>query len=131
MSALWERVLNNPALAFALLGAAVNLGAAYGLVVTPVQLAGIDAVIAAFVGALTRANVTPLRNLPPAVTLGGGVGAPCTVPEGMVLVPARRIGTTEQFVIPTSIDPTVIVPPSGLLGGPATPTDPPSAPAVP
>lgn len=61
MSAVWQRILNNPALVFALLGALVNLGAAYGLNVSPVQLAGVDAVISAFIGLITRANVTPTR----------------------------------------------------------------------
>lgn len=61
MSAVWQRILNNPALVFALLGALVNLGAAYGLNVTPIQLAGVDAVISAFIGLITRANVTPTR----------------------------------------------------------------------
>lgn len=56
---IWNR---EPALFFAFIAAAISLAAAFGFKLTPEQVAGINAVVAAVFGLVIRSKVSPTDN---------------------------------------------------------------------
>ena len=62
---LWD---NEPAMILAVINAAIALGLAFGLTLTPTQIGAIMAFVAAVLGFITRSQVTPNANVPPTIS---------------------------------------------------------------
>ena len=63
LSAIWERLTDEPAFTLALVQAALALAVGFGLHLTPEQMALLLAFTAALLGWITRSNVVPSKNV--------------------------------------------------------------------
>lgn len=61
MSAIFDRIRQEPALVSGLIAALIALGTAFGLDLSPEQVGALMAVVAAVLAFVVRANVSPVQ----------------------------------------------------------------------
>lgn len=76
---IWQRILEEPVFAQALIVAAIAMGTAFGLGWTGAQVGAVTAFSAAVLGFLTRKSVTPLA----APVIAEGTTVTVTTPAGV------------------------------------------------